>query len=41
MLRNVALHFFNEQSRENTLNGFVEAVAADSGKAFAMLKATS
>ena len=41
MLRNVVLHFFNEQSKEKNLNGFVEDVAADSAEALAMLKASS
>ena len=41
MLRNAVLHFFNEQSKEKTLNGFVEDVASDPTKAFAMLKASS
>lgn len=39
MLRNVALFFFDEQQVHTTLTGFVEAVAADSTKAYSMLKA--
>jgi predicted transposase YbfD/YdcC len=41
MLRNVLLFFFNEQQIHSTLTGFVEAVAADSTKAYSMLKARS
>ena len=39
MLRNLVLFFFNEQQAHSTLTGFVEAVAADSSKAYAMLTA--
>jgi hypothetical protein len=39
MLRNILLFFFNEQETHTTLPGFVEAVAADSSKAYSMLKA--
>lgn len=41
MLRNVLLFFFNDQQVHSTLTGFVEAVAADSTKAYSMLKARS
>lgn len=41
MLRNVVLFFFNDQQVHSTLTGFVEAVAADSSKAYSMLKARS
>ena len=41
MLRNVVLFFFNDQLVHSTLTGFVEAVAADSSKAYSMLKARS
>lgn len=39
MLRNILLFFFNDQELHTTLNGFVEAVAADSSKAYSMIKA--
>ena len=38
MLRNILLFFFNDQELHTTLPGFVEAVAADSSKAYSMLK---
>ena len=41
MLRNVLLFFFNDQQVHSTLTGFVEAVAADPTKSYAMLKARS
>lgn len=41
MLRNLVLFFFNEQQAHSTLTGFVEAVAADPSKAYAMLTARS
>ena len=39
MIRNLALFFLNEQQVHSTLTGFVEATAADSSKAYAMIKA--
>lgn len=39
MIRNLALYFLNEQQVHTTLNGFVEATAADASKAYAMIKA--
>jgi hypothetical protein len=39
MLRNILLFFFHEQEMHTALPGFVEAVAADSSKAYSMLKA--
>lgn len=38
MIRNLALHFFNQQQVHSTLTGFVEATAADVSKAYAMIK---
>jgi hypothetical protein len=41
MLRNALLLFFDQQQIHSTLTGFVEAVAADSTKAFALISQQS
>lgn len=38
MIRNLVLFFLNEQQVHSTLTGFVEATAADTSKAYAMIK---
>jgi predicted transposase YbfD/YdcC len=39
MIRNLVLHFLNEQQVHTTLPGFVEATAADPSKAYSMIMA--
>lgn len=38
LLRNILLLFFEKQRTSATLNGFVEALAADSSKAFLLIR---
>jgi hypothetical protein len=39
LLRNILLFFHAEQETHSTINGYVEAIAANPSKAYSMLKA--